>query len=255
MTPEVRVYLAGRVAIDVAGEIVVDERDFRGRQGRLAFAYLVSRRERSVSRDEIARLLWPDAAPDAWDAGLSAILSRLQSLLTRPSLRSRGAALSRGYGQARIILPPDTWVDVEVAASAVDAAEGAFRSGDFRAAFGPATVAATIARRPFLADATGAWSEQQRERLRWQHLRALDCLGQVWLLNSEPALAVETAAEALAIDPLRESSYLVLMKAHAAMGNRARAVTTYHDLRRRLADEIGIDPTPEAEQVYLSLLT
>ena len=36
----VRIYLAGKVAIEVDGKIVVEERQFRGKQGRLVFAYL-----------------------------------------------------------------------------------------------------------------------------------------------------------------------------------------------------------------------
>ena len=44
----VRVYLTGRVALEVDGQVVVNERGLRGRQGRVAFAYLVCNRTRPV---------------------------------------------------------------------------------------------------------------------------------------------------------------------------------------------------------------
>jgi len=102
-------------------------------------------------------------------------------------------ALSRGFGQYQLHLPVDTWVDLEAAASAIDEAEGALRAGYPGRILGPATVAATIAGRPFLSGVEGEWVESQRRKLERQLLRALDCLSSMWLDNKEPALAVETA--------------------------------------------------------------
>ena len=53
----VRIYLTGRVGLEVDGELVVHERQFRGRQERVAFAYLVSERGRPVTREELAEVL------------------------------------------------------------------------------------------------------------------------------------------------------------------------------------------------------
>ena len=56
----IRIYLTGRVALEADGVVVLDERRFRGRQGRLVFAYMVCHRTRAVSREELAILLWPE---------------------------------------------------------------------------------------------------------------------------------------------------------------------------------------------------
>ena len=53
----IRIYLAGRIALEVDGEVTLNERRFRGKQGRLVFAYLVSEKTRPVSREELAVLL------------------------------------------------------------------------------------------------------------------------------------------------------------------------------------------------------
>ncbi len=65
---------------------------------------------------------------------------------------------------------------------------------------------------------------------------------------------MEAAAEAVALDSFRESSYQLLMRAHGAGGNRAEAVRVYHPLRDLLTDELGTDPSRETEALYLELL-
>ena len=44
------------------------------------------------------------------------------------------------------------------------------------------------------------------------------------------------------------------MRSHAAQGNRAEALRVYQQCRQLLADELGIDPSPETEALYLELL-
>ena len=250
----VRIYLSGRVGLEIDGDLVLNERQFRGRQERLAFAHLVCERSRPVTREELAAVIWPGEMPPVWRTGLSAIVSRLRSLLARRELSALSVSISRGFGQYRLFLPADAWVDVEAAATAIDAAEAALRAGDPKRAFGPAVVAVTIARRPFLSGADGGWVSHEREKLERQRLRALECLSEIWLSTGEPALAVEAAAEALTVEPFRESSHRLLMRAHALAGNPAEALRSYHRLRERLVAELGTDPSAETEALYLELL-
>ena len=52
-----RIYITDQVALEIDGQSVVDERRFRGKQGRLVFAYLVCGRTRPVPRDDLARVV------------------------------------------------------------------------------------------------------------------------------------------------------------------------------------------------------
>ena len=85
-------------------------------------------------------------------------------------------------------------------------------------------------------------------------VRALECHTGMWLSIGEPKLAVETASEAITLDPLQENGYNLLMQALAASGNRSEAIRTYHRLRKLLADELGVEPSREIEAFYLELL-
>lgn len=249
-----RIYLNGSIAVELDGVVAIRERELRGKQGRLAFAYLICQRTRPVSREELAALLWPAEMPPAWQVGLSAILSKLQRLLASGPLKAAGVALSKGFGQYQLVLPVDTWIDLEASASAIDEAEGSLRAGAPGSILGPATVAATIAGRPFLPGIEGEWVDSQRRRLERQHVRSLECLAYMWIANGEPAVAIETSSKAVALDPFRESSYHLLMRAHVAAGNRAEEMSVYQRLRNLLATELGTGPSPETEARHLGLL-
>jgi SARP family transcriptional regulator, regulator of embCAB operon len=152
--PSVRVYLAGRVAVEAAGRLIGPEA-FPGQQGRVAFAYLVLERDRPVTREELAEALWPQDLPSAWESALNAIASKLRGVLARLGVDK--AALLGARGSYELRLPGDTWVDVEVAADAIHDAETALRAGDPARAYGPSAVAHHVARRPFLPGERSAW--------------------------------------------------------------------------------------------------
>jgi DNA-binding SARP family transcriptional activator len=251
---DTRIYLTGRIALEAGGEIVLRERQFRGQQDRVLFAYLVCERARPLPREELAAILWSEETPPAWQTALSALVSRLRRLLACDELRARDIVISQEFGQYQLHLPADAWVDLEAGASYLDAAEGALRAGEPKRGFGAATAAAGIAARPFLSGTDGPWVQAQRRKLERQRIRALECLAHVWLASGEPLLAVEAAADALAVDPYRETAHQLLMRAHARAGNPAEGVRAYHRLRDLLATDLGTDPTKETEAVYLEVL-
>jgi DNA-binding SARP family transcriptional activator len=55
--------------------------------------------------------------------------------------------------------------------------------------------------------------------------------------------------------PLREGLRAPLIQALARTGRQADAISVYHDLRQRLADDLGVDPSPELQDLYQRLLT
>jgi DNA-binding SARP family transcriptional activator len=246
-----RVYLAGRMVVETPKR-VVEERDFVGRQGRSAFAYLVLARNRPVSRSELAEAIWSEAPPPAHEAALSAIISKLRGALAGAGFDTTVLGSLSGCYELR--LPSATWIDVEAAADAIHDAEFALRSGNPAAAYGPSAVAHHIARRPFLAGDESRWASGRRDKLRAILLRALECRARVYLWNGEHSLAVEAAREAIELEPFRETAHQLLMQAHGASGNTAEALHAYERCRRLIADEHGADPSPETRALHLALL-
>jgi DNA-binding SARP family transcriptional activator len=247
-----RVYVTGRVEIE-GGRKLTDEKQLPGRQGRLLFAYLVCHRQRPVTRDELAEVLWQDSLPGAWEAALHALISKLRGLLRgvgEPDMLS----LTSAFGTYLLRIGSDVWIDREAAAEAIDEAEASLRANDVKNAWAPSNIAAVTARRPFLPGEDAGWIRGERERLHGILVRALDCLAEIWMANGEPALALEAARENVALEPFRETGYQRLIGVHTVLGNRAEALRVYESCRELLARELGADPSQEMQALYLELL-
>ena len=236
------------------GQVVANETHMRGKQGRLAFAYLVHERTRTVPKEELATIIWPYELSPAWEGALSAITSRIRTLVSIEPLRQQGVSFLRSFGQYQLDLPTDVWIDIEAGASAVDRAEAHLRNGSPELVLGLAGAAACIARRPFLPGIEGFWADSLRGKLQRQLLRALDCLSESQRVMGEPMVAVEAATEAVKLDNLRERAYQLLMQAYSAAGNRAEALSVYHRCREILAAEVGTEPSQQTQEIYQNLL-
>lgn len=248
-----RIYLTGRMALEW-GDTFVAAAAFPGQQGRVAFAYLVAERARPIARSELVEVLWPRGVPPTAQSSLTAIISKLRALLTRAGIDG-ASTLVGANGCYELRLPSRCWVDLHAATDSIHEAEAALAAGDPRRAYGPSAVAHHIARRPFLPGEEGHWIEQRRDRLRSILLRALECRAEVYLWNGEHALAVEAAREAIAVEPFRESAYRLLMRAHVAAGNAAEALRAYEACRALIADELGVQPSPETRAIHAEVLT
>jgi DNA-binding SARP family transcriptional activator len=238
-----RIHLCGRLVAEIDGARV--ESQLRGHQGRLVFAYLVLNRSRSVRRDELRQAIWESHPPQAADAALSALLSKL-----------RRAIPLVGRSDVGLALPPDAWVDVEAAGEAIHRAESAVARGDWTAAWGPARVVQHIAARELLEGEQAAWLDEHRRRLHGLYERGLEAAAQACLEigGSELDTADRAARMLVDIAPYRESGYRWLMLTHERRGNRAEALRVYEELRNLLRDELGTAPAPATQELHRSLL-
>lgn len=243
-----RFYLTGRVAIE--GDRVVDHAALRGPQTRLTLTYLVLHRRRPIPVDELARTLWGHDLPASWESSLRAIVSRLRTVLAEVDAAA-GIVSEAGCYQ------PDLGaclVDIEVAANAIDRAEGGWRRGERSLAWSEATVAAAIAGREVLPGSDLPWVTDLRREVRGTWIRALDVLVECYLADGQHALAVALARRLIDAEPYRESGYRSLMRAQLGLGNRGEAVAIYTELRRLLADDLGVDADPATERLYLDAM-
>ncbi len=249
MASALRFYLTGRVAIE--GTRTFDQASLPGRQGRLALVYLVAERDRPIPIEELATALWGDRLPRTWEPSLRVVVSKLRAVLRDAGGPTATIATASGCYDVHV---GDAWVDIEAAANAIDRAEGAWRHGDVATVWSDATVAAGILRRPLLPGEDRPWVTGMRTRLREMAVRAMDLLVHVYLERREHPLAIAVARELVSLEPFREASHRLLMRAHLAAGDRAEAVRTHQALRDLLAEELGIDPSPATTALYLAAL-
>ena len=245
---DVAVRICGRLSVRVGGQEADDAR--LGQLGRLALAFLVTERHRPVARDELADVIWGEHPPTTWPDALRGVVGRVRAVLEAAGL-PRSTTLTSASGCYQLHLPDGAVVDVEQAVTELEAAR-AVSAAD---AVGHARRALSLTAGQFLAGSGGEWVERRQRALADLRLDALELLSASASAAGEPAVAVEAAEEAVALQPLRESAYLRLVEAHAASGNRAEALRAYERCRRVLAEELGVDPSETTQAAYLRLIT
>jgi pimeloyl-ACP methyl ester carboxylesterase/DNA-binding SARP family transcriptional activator len=246
----VKVQVTGRLRLEGAKR-VVEATDFPGRQGRIAFASLLVSAH-AVDRAVLADRIWGDALPPAWERHLSAVMSKLRSLLE--SVDGGNTALIKALGGAyELELPDGTEVDLHRAEETVQSMEGSLQKEEEVPA-GTLELGLEILGRPFLPGERGAWVEAVRLDMRALYVRALEAGAGIRARAGNLAEAVGLAQEVIELEPFRETGYRRLMRLHLEAGERAEAVRTYEQCRRVLADELGVDPAPETHDLYISAL-
>lgn len=85
-------------------------------------------------------------------------------------------------------------------------------------------------------------------------MRAGECLAETYIWNGEPTVAIDVVQEVVTAQPFRETGYQLLMRAHAAAGNRAGALLVYERCRKLISKEPGVAPSAETHAVYLNVL-
>ena len=230
---DVRLQLLGRFQAR-RGDAEVPPAAFGGRKARTLLRVLAVRRPDLVPHDALADALWPDRLPSDPATNLGVLVNRARRALGDPRVIVTG---SGGYALGACA------VDVDEFLAAVDRA----RAGDGAAC----AEALALWGEPLPEDVDAEWARAARERLRRAHTEV--CL-RAARAATDPRAAAAHAADAVADDPLAESAVLALAEALAAAGDPAAALAALAALRERLADELGVDPSPAAERLYLALL-
>ncbi|QFG22638.1 BTAD domain-containing putative transcriptional regulator [Actinomadura sp. WMMB 499] len=217
---------------------------------RAVLAALLVEPGRTVSADRLIDALWEDRPPRNPAGTLQARVSQLRKVLdgAEPGARALVATRPSGYALAA---GPD----------AVDA--GRFAALLVRAR----DTADPLARSRLLGEALGLWrgpafadfadAEFVRPaivELEERRLAALEEHAETRLeLGEHAALAAELAGP-VAREPLRERLRAAHLRALHRAGRRGEALTGYHELRERLAGELGVDPSPELAELYQEIL-
>ena len=241
-----RIQLCGRLVVELEGRRVEDA--LPGAKGKLLFAYLVLKRDRRMSRDELLTAVYGEEASPDQHPSLSVLLSKLRSVI--------GPELLAGRSEIELVLPRDAFVDVEAAREALHRAESRVAAGEWAESWGPAGVAYHVARRPLLQGEDRPWLDEWRRRLDEVHLRGLECFAQARLGLGGPTLpqAEDAARRLIELAPYRETGHRILIEALERRGNVAEALLAYDRLRVLLREELGIAPSPALQSVHRRLL-
>ncbi|WP_439657639.1 AfsR/SARP family transcriptional regulator [Lentzea sp. HUAS TT2] len=241
-----QVRLVGAVAVH-GSEGTWEALEVGSRKARTLLALLGASHGRLVTVETVVDELWAGVPPQQPEANVATLVSRLRAKFGPDVITGgrRGYRLGTGVG-----------VDLHDAAGLVAQAEGALSGGRARAGLLASEQALElIGGGPVLADhPTSEWAEQARawqaELLRRARHTGAGCA----LREGLPARARALAEAAIAVDPLDELAYGLLMRAHVAAGEPARALLAYERLRAALAAELGTVPVATTRDLHVAIL-
>ncbi|MFI6536364.1 BTAD domain-containing putative transcriptional regulator [Nonomuraea sp. NPDC050547] len=206
---------------------------------RLLLAGLLVHRGRPVSADRLVEELWGERPPRDALAALRVKVSQL-----RGALADRDAIKFHAAGYV-----------LDVPAEAVDAerfqALLAAPAPDARTRADALVQALALWRGPaFAGQSDHDVVRPAAAKLEEQRLSALEELAEVRLTLGEPVEVADLVAE----HPLRERLRAAHMRALYRQGRQSESLAAYADLRERLAEELGLDPSPELADLHARIL-
>ena len=212
-----------------------------GLKQRALLARLLVSPHRTVAVDRLVEDLWDEPVPDSAAKMVQIFVSQLRKVLPDAVLVTR---------------PPGYLVEVDPEAidiarfdrlrrtghAALDAGEAAGAAARLREALG-------LWRGEALAEFTEPFAQLERNRLDELRLVCLEDRVEADLMAGRHAELVAELAAEVARFPLRERLRRQSMLALYRCGRHADALAVYDDFRRRLHDDLGLDPSLELREL------
>lgn len=202
-----------------------------------------------VSVDTVIGSLWGQHPPHNATRNVAVLVSRLRRAIGR-------RRIDGGPSGYRLVRDEFTVVDLFEAEETVRTAERELSRG----MYAPAAVCAEQAvkvltvGRPLADEPDANWAEDLRRSAERHVRRARVCRWTAALELEEHRIVIEVASDAVAADPLDEEASRALMLGYQRDGQSGAALVTYKALRVALAEQLGIDPSPASQALFLSVL-
>ncbi|WP_280212801.1 BTAD domain-containing putative transcriptional regulator [Nocardia cyriacigeorgica] len=198
---------------------------------------------RAVAKTKLVDWIWAEQPPADAANALQALVSRLRRVLPE-------GALDVQAGGYRLAIEPGA-VDAVRFDQLLDQARG----GDDASQARLLREALELWRGPAMQD-LGDSDDVAAVVTRYDNLRlsAMEDLYEAEIRLGRGAELVTELTDLVAQHPARERLAGALMRALAAAGRGAEALTVFQRTREALADELGVDPSPELSTLHVALL-
>jgi predicted ATPase/DNA-binding SARP family transcriptional activator len=243
--PGVEVRLLGPVSLGAGGREIT----IRSPKQQVILAMLAL--SPRVSVDAMADALWRDAPP----ASVAATVHTLVSRLRRTIEEAGGGIAIRSEGVGYVMDVDPSCVDVHRFEAHLAAGRSALAEGSPEEATRWLRRALSLWRGPALEDVSDRdFARVSATRLEEARRRATEELAEAELASGRPAMALEALKALMAIHPYDEGLRAREMIALYRLGRQADALAAFQDLRRCLAEELGLEPTPALSALERQIL-
>ncbi|WP_232376557.1 BTAD domain-containing putative transcriptional regulator [Amycolatopsis aidingensis] len=217
---------------------------------RLLLAHLLLHVGEPVSVDRLIDRLWGERIPADPKASLQAKVSQLRRVLAEAEPGGRDLVVAEPPGYRLRV--PDTALDSGRFAALLERARA---EGDPKAKAALLDDALALWRGPAFADIADSPAAQPViTRLRDQWLTVQEERAEALLELGEHTLVAGELEEVAGAHPLRERLRAAQIRALYLAGRSSEALAVFEELRTRLRDELGADPSPELAELHRAVL-
>jgi DNA-binding SARP family transcriptional activator len=211
----------------------VTDQEWQREKARRVFQFLLTLRGQWFYPEQIVEQLWPDLLPEAGDRDFRVALNALNRALEPDRTRNAPAFFVSRRG-SMYGLNPDAQIRVDV--DEFERLAGADDEDLMRRAL-------SLYEDDYLPECLYEdWSASQRQRLRDLYVMTAERLARCLLRARQWDEVLALCEAILARDDCREAAYRLMMRAHAAAGNRAQVQGSYQRCATALRDGLGIEP-------------
>jgi len=215
---------------------------------RALLAMLLVNANRVVPTDRLVEDLWPGDLPADPAAALQVQVSRLRQVLAGCGCDAQAVLESRKPGY--VLHVADEELDVARFERLADEGRRAVAAGSATEGANRLAGALALWRGPLLADFAGEpFTRAPAARLEELRVAAAEHWVDAELALGHHATMVAEVRRLADANPLRERLWAQLMLALYRSGRQAEALRAFSELRRSLADELGIDPSPALQRL------
>jgi DNA-binding SARP family transcriptional activator/ABC-type oligopeptide transport system substrate-binding subunit len=222
-----------------------------GAKQRAALAILLLHHDEVVSRDRLVDGLWGDSPPATAAHTVEAYISRLRKVLQRDGAPERLLTRPPGY----LLQVGEGECDLQQFDALMDQGRRAHAAGDLQTTATALREALALFRGAPLEDlAFAPFAQAEVGRLDDLRLAALEQRIDADLALGSDADLIGELQALVAAHPRRERLWAQLMLACYRSGHQGEALATYDRARRRLVEELGIDPGQSLQQLHAQIL-
>jgi DNA-binding SARP family transcriptional activator len=247
--------LLGPLVVRRAGAVLDPGR----RRQRLLLIRLLLADGRAVAPQTLCEELWPHRAgrtPDGAMGSLHAHVSKVRAVLEPRHLRPKGTCevlVTEPLGYA-LRVPPESRDTVRFERT-LARAHRFLDQGRPERVEEEARTALEMWRGPAFADAAHhLFAVNEAARLEELRQTTREIRATALLLQGRIVEALDAAQEMTSEHPLRETGWVLLLRALYLAGRHPEALARYADLRRHLADELGLEPGPALRALHHGIL-
>ncbi|MFG2834003.1 BTAD domain-containing putative transcriptional regulator [Streptomyces zaomyceticus] len=214
---------------------------------------LVLRAPYYVTYQQLLDDVWGTAPPGTGHKVLPSYVHALRKVLDVPGTGAGGSVIHGQRGGYRL-LPGTVRTDVDELAEEAAGAQRAKAAGELDAALAHGDRALDLLRGEPLPGLPGPLAVAERARLVRQRRALLQDRAECLVLLGDHAGALDTLQAAPLAQPYDEPLAALRMRALYGSGRQAEALAVYGETRRRLVEELGVEPGEELRHVHQAVL-